>query len=181
MSKGKLYIGGDMLKKGSQIVRRFEREAFEGAGFEVFNPMDCKDINDKSKNPTSEAIFAKDTNAIMNSEIVVFDADNTSVGTTTEIGQVWGMNMMHSCLDDFIRCNPKATLEDYKDYLNKYIPRKKVYWHNTDIRHTFTPEVGMRRTFSMNAYLHGCLIDLSGYDQPMAIENIMKELKNIED
>ncbi|MED1088317.1 nucleoside 2-deoxyribosyltransferase [Bacillus proteolyticus] len=168
----KVYIAGDMLKKGSQLLRAEERKALEDIdGISVFNPADQKDINDKTKNPTAEAIFAKDTTAILESNIIIFDADNDSVGTTTEVGQVWGINYMRKrlvgildnaaneglCADEVLY-NIRNLLEE--------IPYKNVHWHNSDIRNVKrASETGLRRSFSLNQYLHGCLLDMDGEDK----------------
>lgn len=175
----KIYIGGDGLKKGNQIMRNSERDAFKQAGFEVFNPWDCKDINDKSNAPTSEAIFDKDTEAMLKSNVIIFDADNDSVGTSVEIGQMWGISLMHELIKQSLKMCNKMTLQEFADIIFASIPEKKVRWHTTDVRNTNIPEQGMRRSFSMNAYLHGCLCSFEGQDKPMAIEDIMKEVKNM--
>jgi nucleoside 2-deoxyribosyltransferase len=91
----KAYLAGDMLKRGSQLLRSCERVDIEKLGtVALFNPMDNKEINDKATNPTAEKIFAKDTEAILESEIIIAEVDNNNVGTTSEMGQIWGINYM---------------------------------------------------------------------------------------
>ena len=50
----KVYLAGDMLKKGSQILREMEANQIRELGYEIHSPKDDKEINDK-KNQTEES------------------------------------------------------------------------------------------------------------------------------
>lgn len=161
----KVYIAGDMLKQGNQMLRKLEKEKLESAGLKVHNPMDDEEINDKKKDPKAEDIFRKDTQAIIESETIIFDADDNNVGTTTEVGQVWGINFMLGEINKAID-ESDGSYEDIGKKIMKIlgrIPLKDVYWHNSDIRNVEgIKEEGLRRSYSLNQYLHGCLLDMSG-------------------
>jgi hypothetical protein len=181
----KAYLAGDGLKRGNQILRGIERDALNDLGtLELFNPWDQKDINDKSKNPTAEMIFAKDTQAMLDAEVIVVDVDNNSVGTTAEMGQMWGVNFMLELLDDIVRRSEDETNPDAKNRiiaagvrnLMRAIPYKHVLWQTTDVRDTDIPESGHRRSHSLNQYLHGMMLSLAGEDA-RSFDSILEELK----
>lgn len=180
----KAYLAGDGLQRGNQILRNMERDAINALGtVKLFNPWDNKDINDKSNNPMAEDIFMKDTAAILESDVVVADVANTSVGTTAEMGQVWGINYMLERLFDIVRkANAEETNEDDFNHsvvrgverlLNK-IPQKIVVWQTTDIRDTDIMEHGHRRSHSINQYLYGMMLDMAG--EAMSFEQILSAL-----
>lgn len=183
----KLYLAGDMLNKGSQLLRTMEREELEKlSGYQVFNPMDDKEINDKQKavqEGLAERIFAKDTKAILESEVIVADISQT-LGTSIEMGQIAGYNYFIDRLTEIIakaeddNGTEEGINRDIADEVRKLlkeIPRKTVYWKTEDIRDHDMPEVGIRRSHSYNAYLIGCLLHISG--EPKTFEQILKELK----
>lgn len=174
----KAYLLGDGLKKGNQILRNMERTALNELGtLEPYNPWDQKDINDKRNNPTAEAIFKKDTEAILQSEIIVADADNDSVGSTCEIGQIWGLNYMHKRIKEIMdSTKDDSELRDKLEALLEEVPYKEVYWQCTDVRNVDTTESGLRRSYSLNQYLYGCLLDLAGEDK--TFEEILEILKD---
>lgn len=160
------YIGGDLLKGGSKLQREYEARVIDSLGINIYNPVAQKDINDK-KNQTPESnkflcdkIVIKDTDAIRKADLIIFDADNDSVGTSCEIGQVYEFMFWRSkvkeCLfsDDPIR-NFEKLLDEY--------PEKDVYFHSTDLRFTELPEQGAFRSWSLNQYLHGLIRGLSKY------------------
>ncbi|WP_077297432.1 nucleoside 2-deoxyribosyltransferase [Virgibacillus pantothenticus] len=166
MTKTRVYLAGDMLKRGSQLLREQERNRLaQIPGISVHNPADDEEINDKSRSPRAEDIFRKDTEAILESDVVIFDADDDSVGTTTEIGQVWGVNYMHRRLTAAL-INSDGTDADFGKRVRELlqeIPFKETYWQCTDIRNVpNVDERGLRRSYSLNQYLYGCLLDLAG-------------------
>lgn len=166
----KVYIAGDGLKKGNQLLRAMERDELSKIeGVVLYNPWDNKEINDKSKEPTAESIFREDTKAILESDIIVADIHNDNVGTTFEMGQVWGINYMRDLIVE-------ALLEKRNiwEVINK-IPRKTVYWHTTDIRDTDIPEKGIRRSHSYNQYLIGGMLDMAG--DRMEFSDIVKKIR----
>lgn len=148
-----IYVGGDMLKRGSQLLREEEKAMLRAEGFNVYAPQDDKSINDKSAH-TKESnanlatrIFNKDTDAMMEADILIFEVDNNNVGTSVEVGQ-WAM--VHYL----------AKLPEFKD--NKQIQElasKPIFFHTTDIRDTDIEESGINRSHSYNQYLVGALIE----------------------
>src|SRR5699024_11982530 len=59
------------------------------------------------------------------------------------------------------------------------IPLKDVYWHNSDIRNVEgIKEEGLRRSYSLNQYLHGCLLDMSGEHKFFRSEEHTSELQS---
>lgn len=178
--KTRVYLAGDMLKRGSQLLREQERSQLASLpGIHVHNPADDEEINDKSRSPLAEDIFRKDTQAILESDVVIFDADDDSVGTTAEIGQVWGVNYMHAKLTNEL-INSDGTDADFGKRVRKLmqeIPYKEVYWQCTDVRNVpNVHECGLRRSYSLNQYLYGCLLDLAG--DASEFNEIVAELKS---
>lgn len=154
-----VYNGGDMLSTANQKMHRQENEQLRKLGFKVYSPQDDKTINDKSNqtvesnNSLAEKIFKRDTEGMDQSDIIIFEVSNNSVGTTTEIGQ-WAMiNLI----------------------LNT---GKRFFFHSYDIRRTNIPEVGDRRSWSINQYLYGAILSLN----PKGIQDwndIIQELTDI--
>lgn len=146
--KLKVYIGGDLLSKGSQLLRDQEKAELKELGFDIYSPQDDKEINDKSNqtqesnNNLAERIFDKDTEAMIDADILIFEVSNNNVGTTAEIGQ-WAM--VH-------RLARKSGNE-----LIQRLANKPIFFHTTDVRDTDIPEVGYRRSHSYNQYLIGCV------------------------
>ncbi|MEX3713439.1 nucleoside 2-deoxyribosyltransferase [Cytobacillus horneckiae] len=171
------YLAGDGLKKGNQILRNMERTAINELGkVELYNPWDQEDINNKQNNPTAEMIVKKDTDAILCSEIIIADVDNNSVGTTTEMGQIWGLNYMVERLQTIIEeaTDSNEIAIKVKELLVE-IPYKEVLWQTTDVRDTNIPEAGHRRSHSINQYLYGLMLSLGG--EAKTFNEIINELK----
>lgn len=166
-----IYVGGDMLLKGSQILREQEKESIRKLGLTAYAPQDDKEINDKSKHTAesndklSRKIFLNDTHAMVKSDALVFEVSNNNVGTTTEIGQ-WAM-VFFLYHEDPIRY---ASLKE--------LATKPVFFHTTDIRDTSIPEVGYGRSHSYNQYLIGAIEEIRGVGI-QTWEEIEEELKSL--
>jgi nucleoside 2-deoxyribosyltransferase len=183
----KVYLAGDGLKKGNQLLRGIERDAIRALGnVDLTYVWENKDINDKSKSPTAEDIQANDFSAMLHSDIIIADVDNNSVGTSVEMGEMNGVNYMLKALHEII-----STASDYaeteEDFnrdvvfeiksLLSVIPVKTVYWQTSDIRDGATEaETSFRRSHSYNQYLIGTMLMLSGRE-PMQFEEIIEELR----
>lgn len=143
-----IYNGGDMLSVANQAAHAEENRQLKQLGFQVYSPQDDKTINDKtnqtveSNNSLAEKIFDRDTKGMEKADIIIFEVANTNVGTTTEIGQ-WAMKNQSTALDKFF------------------------FFHSYDIRRTSIPEIGDRRSWSINQYLYGAILSLN----PNGIEN----------
>lgn len=153
-----IYNGGDMLSLANQARHANENLQLTAMGFQVYSPQDDKTINDKSNqtvesnNSLAEKIFDRDTKGMEQADIIIFEVSNNNVGTTTEIGQ-WAMQE---------RIKPTG---------------KKYYFHSYDIRRTNIPEIGDRRSWSINQYLYGAILSLN----PKGImewPDIIKELRS---
>lgn len=174
-----LYLLGDMLKRGSILMRESEAKKLREMGFELYSAIEQKDINDKkqqtveSNNKLAERIVAKDSEAIRKSDLIIAEIDNNNVGSCVEVGQIMEFNWFR---DNIERILESGDIENQlKEFLKKY-PRKTVHFHTTDIRHTDIEERGMRRSFSINQYLHGACLALNK-DGIITFDEIMDKLK----
>lgn len=137
-----IYNGGDMLSTANQAAHAIENDTLRKLGFQVYSPQDDKTINDKtnqtieSNNSLAEKIFDRDTKGMEKADIIIFEVSNNNVGTTTEIGQ-WAMQE---------RIKPTG---------------KRYFFHSYDIRRTNIPEIGDRRSWSINQYLYGAILSLN--------------------
>lgn len=164
----KIYILGDILKGGSQLLRAKEAEELRSRGLDVYSAIEDKEINDKSNqtedsnNGLAEKIVFKDTQAIRASDVIIAEVDNDSVGSCVEIGQIDIMNQYHTELCDIIKNSQNE--KEVCDKLNKFLlqnPYKEVYCHNGDMRRTSISEVGDRRSWSINQYLYGVVLRIT--------------------
>lgn len=155
-----IYNGGDMLSVANQAAHAEENRQLKQLGFQVYSPQDDKTINDKtnqtieSNNSLAEKIFDRDTKGMEQADIIIFEVSNNNVGTTTEIGQ-WAMQE---------RVKPTG---------------KRYYFHSYDIRRTSIPEIGDRRSWSINQYLYGAILSLNSkgiMDWPEIIKELRSEV-----
>lgn len=163
----KVYILGDMLKKGSILLREQEAKKLRELGFDVYSAIEQKDINDKSNqtvesnNTLAERIVKKDSDAIRKASLIIAEVDNNNVGSSVEIGQIMEFNWFRDKIDSILTFSGDKNLRSNLEEFLKQYPRKFVYCHTTDIRHTDLEEKGMRRSFSINQYLHGACLELN--------------------
>ena len=170
MAKFKLcYVLGDMLYKGSQLLRAKEVEELREIGVPVYSAAEQNkdgDINDK-KNQTEQSnndlhahIFKKDVDNIMASDLIIANPERFAEGSICELGAVEMFNHIHQVMFDIVNdgsisCYEKVAL--IEDWL-KENPYKTVYVHLADIRCTELNEHGMNRSFSMNQFTRGCAV-----------------------
>lgn len=180
----KVYIAGDMLKKGSQILREMEANDLKELGYEIHSPKDDEEINDKSNqteesnNKLAEKIVHKDTMGIFESDIVVIEPTNDALGTLVELGQIKGIKDMAKIFLSELSSNEntKEAIEDLYYFCLKMLD-KKVYPHYEDIRRTSLPEVGDRRSFGVNQYVYGVCLGLTEGKGFYEWDEILEELK----
>src|SRR5690625_1724886 len=119
--KRNTYLGGNMTNEGAKLLRQMEREKLSSLpNIELYNPSDNEDINDKTREPQAEDIFGQDTKALLDADTVIFDATG-STGTTTEIGQVWGLNYLIVRLNRILERSRDIYIEGGSEKAREYL------------------------------------------------------------
>ena len=184
----KVYIAGDMLPKGSQLLRAKEREDIKKIGLDFYNPMDNEEINDKSNvsnEGLAEKIVKQDTDAIKESDVIVIEPQPFALGTLVELGQVKGMKdlakMILKTADDMEFENPSNILNEIL-LLAETFADKKVFPHYEDVRRfdgAGKDEEGDRRSLGINQYVYGVCLDLTDGKGFYEWEEVLNELGRI--
>ena len=189
-----IYLAGDMLKKGSILLREQEAKELRELGHKIYSPIEDKSINDKtnqteeSNNGLAERIVRNDTRGILNSDIIVIEPHENALGTMVELGQIKGnkdcARELKSILDRVVNseCDDSQAVNRLAMELHFLIKKydKKVYPHLEDIRRTDIPEVGDRRSWSINQYVYGVCLDLTDGKGLYEWEEILEELKEVQ-
>lgn len=182
----KIYLAGDMLKKGSQLLREQEANDLKALGYEIYSPKDDKEINDKkaqteeSNNGLAEKIVLKDTKGIMESDIIVIEPHENALGTMVELGQIKGMQDAFMMIWKWLYQHKDVQAHVFNEFLNEFGDKflKPVFPHLEDVRRTDIPEKGDRRSFGVNQYVYGVCLDLTEGKGFYEWEEILEELKN---
>lgn len=184
--KKMIYLLGDILPRGMKMLREKEAQTIreELIDYHLYSAIEQKDINDKSaqtvesNNNLAERIVKKDTEAIMKADVIIAEPDNNSVGSSVELGQIEVMNRYHKALAEMISNSKddRECIEMLRVFLREH-PYKEVYCHNGDIRRTDIPETGDRRSWSINQYLYGVVLNLTNGRGLESFEGIIKKLK----
>ena len=184
-----IYLAGDMLKKGSILLRNQESKEIRDLGYKVYSPIEDKSINDKSNqdehsnNNLAERIVRNDTNGILKSDVIIIEPHENALGTMVELGQIKGYKDCAKELDQILfeaqEMNDKDALNHLSTNIHKLINQydKKVYPHLEDIRRTNIPECSDRRSWSINQYVYGTILDVTNGHGIYEWEEIIKELK----
>ena len=116
------YILGDMLYKGSQLLRAQEVEQLREIGIPLYSAAEQNkdgDINDK-KNQTKESnadlhahIFKKDMDNIYASDLIIANPERFAEGSIAELGAVETFNDIHSTMDDIVNDPSYDTVVGY--------------------------------------------------------------------
>ena len=189
-----IYLAGDMLKKGSILLREQEAKELRELGHKIYSPIEDKSINDKtnqteeSNNGLAERIVRNDTRGILNSDIIVIEAHENALGTMVELGQIKGYKdcarELKSILDKVVKseCDDSQAVNRLAMELHFLIKKydKKVYPHLEDIRRTNIPETGDRRSWGINQYVYGVCLDLTDGKGLYEWEEILEELKEVQ-
>ena len=189
-----IYLAGDMLKKGSILLREQEAKELRELGHKIYSPIEDKSINDKtnqteeSNNGLAERIVRNDTRGILNSDIIVIEPHENALGTMVELGQIKGYKdcarELKSILDRLVKseCDDSQAVNRLAMELHFLIKKydKKVYPHLEDIRRTNIPETGDRRSWSINQYVYGVCLDLTDGKGLYEWEEIIEELKEVQ-
>ena len=163
------YLLGDMLYKGSQLIRAQEAEELRAINVPLYSAAEQNkdgDINDK-KNQTEQSnndlhahIFKKDVDNIMASDLIIANPERFAEGSICELGAVEMFNYIHQVMSDII-LNPNLRDGQKVDLIQEWLeqnPYKKVYVHMADIRCTEINEHGMNRSFGVNQFVRGCAV-----------------------
>ena len=163
------YNLGDMLYKGSQLLRAKETEELREIGVPVYSAAEQNkdgDINDK-QNQTKESnadlhahIFKKDMDNIYASDLIIANPERFAEGSIAELGAVETFNDIHSTMSDIVD-NPELTAEEKVKAIQAWLeenPYKEVYVHLEDIRCTNIEEVGYDRSFYINQFVRGLAV-----------------------
>lgn len=181
----KVYIAGDMLTKGSQMLRAQEREQIKDIGLPFYNPMDNKEINDKANLDNNEGLAEKivrqDTDAIKESDVIIIEPQPFAMGTMTELGQIKGMKDIAKMILGLAEegNNPLVMLGEILQLAEK-VNNQKVMPHFEDIRRfAGVTESGDRRSLGINQYVYGVCLDLTDGKGFYEWDEILEELQKI--
>ena len=97
-----LYLGGDIMTRGSNLARQEEYDKFIEANIpvNVYSPVMNKSINDKSNmteeenNHLAEKIVEADVNRLWNSDYTVLCPEQSAIGTMCEMAILYGWKYM---------------------------------------------------------------------------------------
>lgn len=152
------YIAGDIMSKGSQYEASLIEDVLRKVGVDFYSPRLNKEINDKKSvnieqnNKLAESIVKADTEHLNKANIIIFNIKESSIGTLIEVGQVLGLD--NNC------------------------HHKKCFVLYDDIRRTNIPEVGDRRSWSINQYLYGAILELTEGRGISSLDSLEHDLKN---
>ena len=163
LDKDKLaYNGGTLTTFGAKDFCLKVNDMIEGAGLSVYTPSNNKKINDKDSlgnKDIARMIVAKDSEAIINSDVRVFNGELTP-GTLIETGQVLGMNDMSAIIMKTIEKmeslgHDDTSIKDILWNICQYERNKDFVLYDTDIRYHEQPEAGYRRSTFKHQYQRG--------------------------
>lgn len=183
------YIAGDIMTRGSQLQRQDERRILESNGINVYNPQDNKSINDKQnavQEGLAERIVREDMERLFSATDIVIEPQPHAQGTLVELGIIYGMKALASTMklqrdlfwekEDLDFNETLDAIDEINSMIIDGVLAQKIYPHNSDIRRTETPEVGDRRSFSVNQFVYGVVLALTDgkgfYDFDEAVELI---------
>ena len=163
LDKDKLaYNGGTLTTFGAKDFCLKVNDMIEGAGLSVYTPTNNKKINDKESlgnKDIARMIVAKDSEAIINADVRVFNGELTP-GTLIETGQVLGMNDMSAIVMKTIEKmeslgHDDTSIKDILWNICQYERNKDFILYDTDIRYHEQPEAGYRRSTFKHQYQRG--------------------------
>ena len=193
------YLLGDMLYKGSTLLRAKEAEELRAIGIPLYSASEQNkdgDINDKtnqtveSNNDLHAHIFKKDIDNIMASDLIIANPERFAEGSICELGAVEMFNHIHKAMSDIVNSDLRdgEKVDLIVEWLQAY-PYKTTYVHLADIRCTDLPESGYNRSFMMNQFTRGCAVAVQtgergvpvsqGGVDVMSWEEIIEDLKEV--
>lgn len=167
------YLGGDIMTRGSNLARQEEYDKFKEANIpgEVYSPVQNKSINDKSNmteeenNHLAEKIVEADVERLWNSDYTVLCTEQSAIGTMCEMGILYGWKYMADRLLEIFKKNLFDNSKTYEEVLEDVVREaarisdKQNYAHYFDIRTNHLNEKDWRRSFSINQFLYGIILD----------------------
>lgn len=167
-----VYLGGDIMTRGSNLARQEEYDKFVEAKIpcEVYSPVMNKSINDKSNmteeenNHLAEKICEADIDRLWRSDYTVMCPEQSAIGTMCEMAVLYGWKYMAEKLLNIFKeyiFNKDKTVEESLDAVILELQRidaKKNYAHYFDIRTNHLNEKDWRRSFSINQMLYGMIL-----------------------
>ena len=165
------YLLGDMLYKGSTLLRQEEAKQLREIGIPLYSASEQNkegDINDKnnqtveSNNDLHAHIFKKDMDNIMASDLIIANPERFAEGSICELGAVEMFNHIWQVIDEIMN-DEHLTNEERVHLMQKWLqdnPYKTTYVHLADIRCTDIEETGFNRSFYMNQFVRGCAISV---------------------
>lgn len=192
------YLLGDMLYKGSTLLRAQEAEQLREIGVPLYSAAEQNkdgDINDKtnqtveSNNDLHAHIFKKDIDNIMASDLIIANPERFAEGSICELGATEMFNHIWMVMDEILN---DENLDDEQKVLllqdwMKDNPYKTTYVHIADIRCTDLEESGFNRSFYINQFVRGCAVSVQtgkrgvpvsqGGKDVMTWEEVIEELK----
>ena len=152
----KYYIGGSLFTDKQIKQRLYEEEKLKETlkKVDIYNPITNDEINDKTKEPTSQDIFLQDTREILSSDVITADLDDIDIGLAAELGITYMANYMR---EKIIECLGSDDVERDLRNLLKEIPEKTVYATCSDIRQDTPNEIGAYKSWGQNQFLVGCV------------------------
>ena len=163
LDKDKLaYNGGTLTTESAKDFCLKVNDMIEGAGLSAYTPTKNKKINDKESlgnKDIARMIVAKDSEAIINADVRVFNGELTP-GTLIETGQVLGMNDMSTIVMKTIEKmeslgHDDTSIKDILWNICQYERNKDFILYDTDIRYHEQPEAGYRRSTFKHQYQRG--------------------------
>lgn len=184
----KVYIAGHCLTKGSQMQRNEEKELVKSLGYELYNPMDNKEINDKKtavQEGLAERIVKHDTDAILWSDTILIEPLPEALGTHVELGQIKGMKDLSELINQIIT-TPDVSDERRIHLIKRVVDNiidKKVIAHYADIRRfPGITESEDRRSLGINQYVYGTVLQLTdgkGFTEESDLKEALLDVNNL--
>lgn len=193
MNKPKIYLGGDIMTKGSKLAREEEYQQVMNANInaDIYSPIKNDSINDKSamtkeeNDHLAEKIVKADIDRLWDSDAVVMCPEQHAIGSMCETGVLYGWKYMAHYLKCLILTYTNKGDYEYDALLAVWnvlikLENKDVYYHYDDIRTNNLDEKNFRRSFGINQMLYGMMI-LSTTDKAIEMtDNDNKGVLNME-
>lgn len=189
MNKPKIYLGGDIMTKGSKLAREEEYQQVMNANInaDIYSPIKNDSINDKSamtkeeNDHLAEKIVKADIDRLWDSDAVVMCPEQHAIGSMCETGVLYGWKYMANYLKNLILIymNKESALDAVWDVLTK-LENKNVYYHYDDIRTNNLDEKNFRRSFGINQMLYGMMILSTTGEAIKMTDNDNKGVLNME-